>query len=124
MAVIASVLAATKGRPPVVVMTPPGLASKWRAEWQHFKTHCVADRDSLRRFRDVTAANPTEFFRAVGGRAEAAHLIWMSTGCFSRGLQDPWVKLALCRIARSKTKLSSSMRKRFYKWADVLVRMK
>lgn len=123
MAVIASVLMHTKGRPPVVVMTPPGLASKWRAEWQQFKATCILDPKVMAPFRDVFAGNPTEFFRAMGDRAGRAHLIWMSTRCFARGLQDPWIKLALCRIARSRTKMTSESRKRFYKWADVLVRM-
>ena len=123
MAVIASVLIATKGRPPVIVMTPPGLVSKWKAEWQQFKSKCVASPQLLTPFKDTFAGNPTEFFRAMGDRATRSHLIWMSTSCFSRGLQDPWVKLALCRIARSQTRMSTEARNRFYKWADGLVRM-
>lgn len=124
MAVIASVLMATKGRPPVVVMTPPGLASKWRAEWQQFKATCLADPQLLDSYRDVFAGDPTEFFRAMGHDSGRANLIWMSTSCFSRGLQDPWIKLALCRIARGQTKMSEEARKRFFKWAAVLVRRK
>jgi len=124
MAVIASVLIATKGRPPVVVMTPPGLASKWQAEWQQFKSTCIVSPDLLKPFRDTFAGNPTEFFKAMGDRATRSHLIWMSTRCFFRGLQDPWIKLALCRIARSKTRMSAEARQRFYKWADGLVRMR
>ena len=124
MAVIASVLLSTKGRPPVVVMTPPGLASKWQAEWRQFKATCLADPKVLEPFRDAFAHNPTEFFRAMDQRPERAHLIWMSTGCFSRALQDPWIKLALCRIARGQTKMTKETRRRFYKWADQLVRMK
>jgi len=124
MAAIASVLVETKGRPPVVVMTPPGLSSKWRAEWQQFKATCLTDPKKMEIFREKVVANPTDFFRAMGDRADRAHLIWINTSCFARGLQDPWIKLALCRIARSKTRMSSEARKKFYKWADVLVRMK
>jgi superfamily II DNA or RNA helicase len=124
MGVISSVLIATEGNPPVVVMTPPGLASKWQDEWRQFKANCVADSKVLGKFRDVFVKNPTEFFKAMGHGRTRAHLIWMNTRCFTRGLQDPWVKLALCRIARGTTKLSETSKKRFDKWAEVLVRMK
>ncbi len=124
MAAIASVLISTRGNPPVVVMVPPGLVTKWQAEWQQFRATCVVDPGVLARFRDTPVRNPTDFFRAVGDPATRAHLIWMSTRCFSLGLQDPWVKLALCRIARGRTRMSRETRERFYKFADVLVRMK
>src|SRR6516225_7289260 len=58
MAVISSVLVATRGNPPVVVMVPPGLVSKWQAEWQQFKTTCVADPAFRARFRDSSVRNP------------------------------------------------------------------
>lgn len=40
LAVAASVLTSTRGRRPVIVMMPPGLADKWQAEWQQFRSHC------------------------------------------------------------------------------------
>jgi hypothetical protein len=124
MAAISSVLIATSGRSPVVVMTPPGLLSKWQAEWQQFRATCVVNPKILEKFRVAAVRNPTDFFRAVDDPARRAHVIWISTRCFSLGLQDPWIKLALCRIARGQTRMSTETRERFYKFADVLVRMR
>lgn len=48
----------------------------------------------------------------------------MTTNCFSRGLQDPWVKLGLVRLARSRTRMDPEARKRLFKWATDLVRLR
>jgi superfamily II DNA or RNA helicase len=126
LAVAASVVLATRdlGRP-VVVMMPPGLARKWQREWQQFKTLCCARPDALSRVRDAYVHTPTEFFKRLDDpSARRPHIIWMTTGCFSRGLDDSWIKLALIRFARTRTKLSDSMKGRLFKWATSLVRMK
>jgi superfamily II DNA or RNA helicase len=122
LAVIASVLASTRGRRPVIVMMPPGLADKWQAEWQQFKAHCCASEGSLDWVHDAYAHRPTDLFRILSGRAP--HLVWMTTNCFSRGLQDPWVKLGLVRLARSRTRMDPETRKRLFKWATSLVRLR
>jgi len=123
MAVVASVITATRRTHcPVVVMVPPGLRLKWQRDWQQFKTHCVRDH-ALDWVRDEYAHTPTEFFKLlddpVGRRAQ---LIFVTTGCFSRGLNDPWVKLAMIRLARSSTRLGDTQNRRLYRWAADLVR--
>ncbi len=123
MAVVASVISATRRtHGPVVVMVPPGLRQKWQRDWQQFKTHCVRDR-ALDWVRDEYAHTPTDFFKLLDDPAERrAHLVFITTGCFSRGLYDPWVKLAMIRLARSFTKLSDTHKRRLYRWAADLVR--
>src|SRR5438477_10900349 len=102
LAVIASVVRATRGSGrPVVVMMPPGLAGKWPREWQHFRTMCAVSPDAFAWAKDRYVHTPTDFFQAISGRPAARpHIIWMTTGCFDRGLSDPWTKLALVRLAR------------------------
>ncbi|NCO35374.1 MAG: hypothetical protein AUJ92_07315 [Armatimonadetes bacterium CG2_30_59_28] len=123
MAVAASVIVATRPMHcPVVVMVPPGLRQKWQRDWDQFKAHCVRP-GALEWVRDEYAHTPTEFFKLLDDDVrERAHLIFITTGCFSRGLYDPWVKLAMIRLARGHTRLSDTRKRRLYRWAAVLVR--
>jgi hypothetical protein len=126
LAVVASAVLANRvsGRP-VVVMVPPGLAQKWPREWDQFKAVCCAQASMLSWVRDKYAHAPTDFFRLLEGpRHERPHIIWMTTGCFSRGLSDPWTKLALIRLARSYTRMDEETKKTLAKWATRLVRLK
>jgi len=126
LAVAASVLVATRGQGrPVIVMMPPGLASKWPREWQQFKSLCLTGARALHWVRAAYARTPTEFFRLIDNRRSSRpHLIWMPTNCFNAGLNDGWIKLALLRLARRQTKLSDSAKGRLFKWAKSLVRLK
>jgi len=123
MAVVASVIASTRRTHcPVVVMVPAGLRQKWQRDWEQFKTHCVRNH-ALDWVRDEYAHTPTEFFKLLDDRADRrTHLVFITTGCFSRGLNDPWVKLAMIRLARGMTKLSDTQKRRLYRWAADLVR--
>ncbi len=123
MAVVASVVASTRRTHcPVVVMVPAGLRQKWQRDWEQFKTHCVRNH-ALDWVRDEYAHTPTEFFKLLDDRADRrTHLVFITTGCFSRGLNDPWVKLAMIRLARGMTRLSDTQKRRLYRWAADLVR--
>jgi len=123
MAVVASVIVATRREHcPVVVMVPPGLRQKWQRDWGQFKAHCTRP-SALSWVRDEYAHTPTELFKLLDDRASGrAQLIFITTGCFSRGLYDPCVKLALIRLALSHTKLSNAQKRRVYRWATDLVR--
>jgi hypothetical protein len=126
LAVVASAALATRrdGRP-VVVMVPPSLTQKWPREWEQFKAVCCSRPEALAWVRAAYAHTPTEFFRCLDlPRDRRPHIIWMATTCLWRGLNDPWVKLALIRLARRYTKLSDSMKGRLFKWASSLVRLK
>lgn len=125
LATAASVIVATKGKQgPVVIMVPSRLRRKWQREWQQFKRHCVADPAKLDWIKDTYAHTPTEFFKLLDDAEEhRKHLVFITTGCFSGGLKDPWIKLAMIRLARRRTKLSVQHKKRIYRWAADLVRM-
>ncbi|MDR1519601.1 MAG: hypothetical protein LBU23_05585, partial [Planctomycetota bacterium] len=123
MAVVASVIASTRRiHCPVVVMVPAGLRQKWQRDWEQFKAHCVRNH-ALDWVRDEYAHTPTEFFKLLDDRADRrTHLAFITTGCFSRGLNDPWIKLAMIRLARGMTKLGDTQKRRLYRWAADLVR--
>lgn len=123
LAVAASVISSTTGRSgPVVVMVPSRLRRKWQREWNQFKDHCTPS-GSFNWVRAEYAHTPTEFFRLKDDRGDRrCHLVFMTTGCFSLGLQDPWIKLAFIRLARRHTKLSPLLKRRISRWAATLVR--
>lgn len=126
LAVVASVLLSTQDDAhPVVVMMPPGLARKWQKDWEHFKTLCCRDTDVLNRIRSAYVDTPTEFLKLLDEqRRKRARLIWMTTSCFHAGLYDGWIKLAFVRLARSSSRLSDEAKKRIYKWATEMSRLK
>jgi len=123
LAVAASVIASTHGRGgPVVVMVPSRLRRKWQREWEQFKHHCTP-LGSFDWVRTEYAHTPAAFFRLREDRGtRRCHLVFMTTGCFTRGLQDPWIKLAFIRLARRHTKLSPQIKRRIGRWAATLVR--
>ncbi len=129
LAVISSVLLSTRDTShPIVVMVPPGLISKWRNDWEDFKQLCLqndSDGSALRRMRAESAETPTEFFRFLDDKpGKRARLIWVTTSCFHAGLNDGWIKLAFIRLARSNSKLNEETKKRIYKWATDMSRLK
>jgi len=124
LAVAASVILATRGRQgPVVVMVPSRLRGKWQREWEQFKRHCSTG-GSLDWIRHTYAHSPTAFFKLLDDDAQRRkHLVFTTTGCFSRGIGDPWIKLAMIRLARRHTRLSAQQKKRIHRWATDLVRL-
>jgi hypothetical protein len=123
LATAASTIIATKGQQgPVVIMVPGRLRRKWQREWQQFKLHC-AKKSSLDWIRDTYAHSPTDFFKLLDDPAQhRSQLIFITTGCFSRGVNDTWIKLAMIRLARQKTRLSDQQKRAIYRWAPDLVR--
>ncbi len=126
LAVAASVARAERhAHRPIVVMVPPGLLGKWPREWEQFKSQCCSRPDAFGWVQDQIAWTPSAFFKLLDDpKPRRAHIIWMTTSCFSTGLSDPWIKLALIRLARTRTRMHDETRKRLYKWAKTLVRLK
>ena len=124
LAVAASVIIATRGKQgPVVIMVPSRLRRKWQREWQQFKRHCAVAA-SLDWVKDTYAHSPTEFFKLLDDEGEhRRHLVFITTGCFSAGLGDRWIKLAMIRLARKRTRLRPSQKNRIFRWAADLVRL-
>ncbi len=126
LAVVAAALPSARetGRP-VIVMMPPGLASKWQREWDHFRASCCARPEALSWVRDVPIESPIELIRKLElPENRRPHLIWMTTGSFGKALEDPWIKLAFIRLARRHTRMDEETRKSLCKWATSLVRLK
>jgi hypothetical protein len=123
LAVAASVIIATRGRQgPVVIMVPGRLRRKWQREWQQFKHHCSL-KASLDWIHDTYAHSPTDFFKLLDDNEQGrSQLVFTTTGCFSRGFNDAWIKLAMIRLARRKTKMSAHQTQGIYRWAPHLIR--
>jgi hypothetical protein len=126
LAVVASVLLSTRDDAhPVVVMVPSGLSSKWQKEWEQFKSLCCRNADALNRMRSAYVGTPTEFLKLLDDQCrKRVRLIWMTTSCFHAGLYDGWIKLAFVRLARSNSRLSDETKRRIYKWATEMSRLK
>jgi hypothetical protein len=123
---VASVLLSTQDEAhPVVVMVPPGLIDKWERDWEDFKSLCCRDAAALNRIRSARVDTPTELFKLLDNHLrKRTRLVWLTTSCFHSGLNDGWLKLAFVRIARSNSKLSKETKKRIYKWATEMSRLK
>ena len=91
LAVVASVLNSTRGSGrPVIVMVPPGLASKWPRDWKQFRSLCVSKQNALNWVEPAFARSPADFFKMIDDpRGKRPHLIWITTSCFHMGLNDP-----------------------------------
>ncbi len=126
LAVVASVLLSAKAEAhPVVVMVPPGLAGKWQRDWEDFKSLCCRDATALKHIRGARVDTPTELFKLLNApRRKRARLVWMTTSCFHAGLNDGWLKLAFVRIAQANSRLRDETKKRIYKWATEMSRLK
>lgn len=127
LAVACSVLLSTKAREPrpVVVMVPPGLVSKWRRDWEYFRSLCVKSGSSLDGITVAEVRSATDLFRVLGSPDDRrARLILMSTTAFSGALRDRWIQLAMVRLAKGTTRLNYESRKRLEKWAASLVQLK
>ena len=124
LAACASVILATNHRHgPVVIMVPGRLRRKWQREWQQFKRHCV-EPGALAHVRDAYADSPSALFKLLDDPLpRRARLIFVTTGCFSRGLDDGWIKLAMIRLARTRTRLSKRQKTAIYRYAPSLVRL-
>lgn len=99
LAVAVSTALANRGRRPVVVMTPPALKEKWEADFKLFREKCI-DAEAGAKITCGTAQRAEEFLKLLDDPpARRKSVIIVTHGAMSRGLQDPWVKLAFVRRA-------------------------
>ena len=105
LAVACSVVLRNPKAGPVVVMVPPGLKDKWPTDWTVFREKCLnpSARKQIRVPQDRDG-NPdsiesgVEFLKLLDDPADKrCNLIFLTHGALTRGLRDPWVKLALLR---------------------------
>ena len=95
LAVAISTALANRGRRPVVVMAPPSLKEKWPADFSLFTEKCL-DTGARGQLTFGQAERAEEFLKLLDDPpARRKSVIFVTHGAMSRGIQDPWVKLAL-----------------------------
>ncbi len=95
LSVAVSVAMQNRGKRPVVVMVPPSLKEKWPSDFDLFRAKCVPG-ELQSRLRASTADCAEDFLKLLDDPLERRNsIIFLTHGAMSRGLQDPWVMLAL-----------------------------
>jgi hypothetical protein len=98
LAVAVSVLEATGGTRPIVVMAPPGVADKWPREWTVFAERCLRPGHGLRASSAIRRGS--DFLKLLDDPASRRlHLIFTTHGALTRNLHDPFIRLAIIRRA-------------------------
>lgn len=112
MAVAASVAWADKGRNPVVVMVPASLKSKWPRDFEVFLKRCLRTTDrGNRTIEPAIAEDGVEFLKLLDDPlGQRKQIIFLTHGALSRGLTDPWTKLAILKAALRSRRLRDQRR--------------
>ena len=120
LAVAASVVEATDGERPVVVMVPAGVQEKWPREWDVFRQSCLRDSAHIRA-APTSINRPAPFFKLLDDPASRQqHIIFLTHGALTNSLVDPYVRLAILRRALQR-KMLAAQRAAFPRWAGKLV---
>lgn len=125
LAVAASVVRATGGERPVVVMVPASVQHKWPREWEVFEEQCLKparDDDFEIRVATETDNRWTPFLKRLDDPSDRrSHIIFLTHGALSNALADGFVKLALIREAMLYRRDIAAQRKALSRWAYRLV---
>lgn len=108
LAVGASIAIVNPDAGPVVVMVPPSVKDKWPRDFKVFSDRCL---DPIARGKirasERTLESGLELLKLLDDPRELRkEIIFLTHGALSRGLQDPWVKLAMLRHVCSARRLS------------------
>lgn len=123
LAVAASVAWAERRARPVIVMVPPALPEKWKRDAETFVAHCVrlSAAGETPALRCEVARTGLQLFRLLDDPPRTrARVIFLSHGAMHSGLADPWVELAMVRLAMRKKRLRAH-RKVFHRFAGRLI---
>lgn len=125
LAVAASIIARDRNAGPVVVMVPPGLKTKWPRDWTVFRDECISEATrAMIRVTETAVESGVDFLKLLGERASRRkNMIFLTHGALSKGLRDPWVKLALVKRAMRKKSLAH-IRNAFPRFASEFLQMK
>jgi len=124
LAVAISVAIQNQGRRPVVVMVPSSLKEKWPTDFNMMAEKCLSD--SLReQVRCVSAERAVEFLKLLDDPPKRRKsVIFLTHGAMSRGLDDPWVMLALIRQSLQWKRDVDDIRKSLCRNMDDLLRFR
>ncbi len=118
LAVAVSVVEATQGERPVVVMVPPSVREKWPREWDVFRQLCLKDGSTWIRATPEAVVRPAPFFKLLDDPPRSRnHIIFLTHGALTNALVDPFTRLALIRRALGRKSLAEQ-RRVFPRWAD------
>jgi superfamily II DNA or RNA helicase len=121
MAVAASAAWADKKQRPVVVMVPPSLKEKWPRDFNVFNRYCVPQ-DKGYAIRSASADDGVSFLKLLDDpRHRRNQIIFLTHGALSRGLTDPWTKLAIVKAALRSRRLVAQ-RSAFPRFAADIIR--
>ena len=89
LAVAVSVIEATKGQHPVVVMIPPSIREKWPREWDVFREKCMPRGTKIRATQE-SVAKGSEFLKLLDDpRSKRNHIIFLTHGALTSSLTRP-----------------------------------
>jgi hypothetical protein len=116
LAIAVSVIEATGGEKPVVVMVPAGVQQKWPQEWEVFAERCLKGGTDIRA-TSHSIRNGAEFLKLLDDpTSRRKHLIFLTHGALTNSLSDPWIKLAILRRALVRPSMADQ-RRAFPRWA-------
>jgi len=95
IAVAVSTALSNRGSRPVVVMVPSSLKEKWPRDFELF-CECCLPKELSEKLKYSRAEKAVDFLKLLDDpKQRRSSLIFMTHGAMSRGLDDPWVMLAL-----------------------------
>ncbi|MEJ7766835.1 MAG: SNF2-related protein [Chitinophagaceae bacterium] len=85
---------------PTVIMVPPNLIEKWRADFTLFRDACIGDQETRNQLYCSIAARPEELLNLLeeSGERQSA-IIFLKHGALSRKMGDGFIKLAIIQRA-------------------------
>jgi hypothetical protein len=121
LAVAVSVVEATGGGHPVVVMVPPGVQDKWPREWDVFRQECLRSGGWDVRASAASVRRGSDFLKLLDDPADRRrHIVFLTHGALTSSLADPLVRLAIVRRAMHHRPALARQRKALPRWAAQL----
>ena len=124
LAVAVSVALENRGGRPVVVMVPSSLKEKWPNDFALLVEKCLP-KDLAKKISCKTAEKAVDFMRLLDQPHRLRpSVIFLTHGGMSRGLNDPWVSLALIKQSLHRRKGLDSLRNALARNLGDLMRMR
>ncbi|TWU54899.1 ATP-dependent helicase HepA [Rubripirellula tenax] len=124
LAVAVSTALANQGNRPVVVMVPSSLKEKWPGDFSLFCQACLPS-EVAGGLRSKLVEKGVDFLKLLDDSpSERCSLIFMTHGAMSRGLDDPWVTLALIQRSLHRRRNIDDLKRAMGRNLGDLLRMK
>jgi len=111
ISVAVSIALSNRGGRPVVVMVPTNLKNKWPEDLGLFCERCLPP-ELAKRVKFKTAQRAVEFLKLLDDpKDRRCSIIFMTHGAMSRGLNDPWVMLALIQRSLHRRRSTGGLKR-------------